>query len=222
MRIQLHPSTSAGTSLLTSPPCSTRNSAVEQQPRFPQVFSALIQTLQIKDVGLYQHSSRTKYCSQRFSLALGFTSSEIRIIAMGALLHDIGKVGIHEKILYKTAKLSQHEYTIVKEHPVWGAKFLSSLAGFEQVMPIVRHHHERWDGRGYPDGLSGMDIPIGARIVAIVDAFDAMLSNRPYQVARTPLYAMQELYRCAGTQFDPTLVHYFCAALDRELHIHAN
>jgi putative two-component system response regulator len=222
MSIQLHTTVNAGTPLVAGLVCSTQRVPDEQQQRFPKEIFTLVRALQIKDVELYSHSFRTQYLSYRLSLACGLMSSKIRTIALGGLLHDIGKIGIRETILNKREKLTIQEYTIIKEHPVRGTQILSSIDGFETITPIVRHHHERWDGMGYPDGLSGEAIPLGARIVAIADAFEAMLSHRPYQAIRTPLETMEELYKCAGTQFDPTLVHYFCTSLEQELFIQAN
>jgi polar amino acid transport system substrate-binding protein len=222
MSIQLHTSTSAGTSLLVSLFLRTPIDVEKKPQPIPHKVSALPKSLQINDVALLHHSRRTCYFSNRLSLALSLTAREIQAIALGALLHDIGKNSIQQSILNKTSRLTEQEFAIIKEHPVRGEQLLTQIEGCDATLPVVRHHHERWDGQGYPDRQSGENIPLGARIVAIADAFDAMLSQRPYQYARPIVEAIEELYRCAGTQFDPTLVYYFCSKLEREQRIHAN
>ena len=131
---------------------------------------------------------------------------DIDLIALAGLLHDIGKIGIPESILDKPGKLTKEEYEIVKRHPEIGAEILSSIRQFEEVVPAIRHHHERYDGRGYPDGLKGEEIPVMARIIAVADAFDAMLSKRPYRDALSLNSAVKELQRNKGSQFDPQIV----------------
>ncbi len=217
MSMQLHSTVNTGPSSLANFMCSTPIVLKEQQQQFPKAMAALLKTIHLKNEVLYHHSYRTRYFSRRLSLALGLMSSEIRTIALGALLHDIGKIAVLETILNKRSKLSEQEYAIIKEHPLRGAELFGSMEGFDAIIPIVRYHHERWDGSGYPNSLSGEAIPLSARIVSIADAFEAMLSDRPYQAARTPHAAMEELYRCTGTQFDPTLVPYFCSTIKREL-----
>ena len=125
------------------------------------------------------------------------------------MFHDIGKMNIHNSILLKASGLSREEFEIMKRHPAYGADLLSPFEFLKSVIPSVYHHDERFDGKGYPDGLRGDAIPQGARIITIVDAFDVMTSHRIYQKSRSPIQAIEELYKHAGTQFDAELVQFF-------------
>ena len=172
-----------------------------------------------KDVQLYRHSLRV------YSLTLSFTITSLHLpeaesleIGLAAFFHDIGKMNINDWILLKTSALSREEFEIMKRHPAYGAELLSPFKFLKSAIPSVYHHHERLDGRGYPDGLRGDAIPQGARIIAIVDAFDVMTSQRIYQKSRTPVQAFEELYKHAGTQFDADLVQLFYAFLERSHH----
>ena len=130
-------------------------------------------------------------------------------LELGALLHDLGKVRVPASILRKPAALEPHELRVVRRHPVWGAEILADIPGLEPVATIVRFHHERWDGAGYPDGLGGRRIPVASRILSVCDAFHAMTSDRPYRPGVGAGPAMAELRRVAGTQFDPAVVDVF-------------
>jgi HD-GYP domain-containing protein (c-di-GMP phosphodiesterase class II) len=138
-------------------------------------------------------------------------------IGLAAFFHDIGKTAINNTVLHKPSRLTRQEFEVVKGHTAYGAKILSQFSMLKNVVPSVYYHHERWDGRGYPDGIRGNAIPLGARVVAIVDAFDAMTSDRNYQQRRTASEALEELRRCAGTQFDAQLANFFCNSLERTL-----
>lgn len=140
----------------------------------------------------------------------------MRIIG-AALLHDIGKLAIPTSMLQKASRLTQEECMHIKRHPAYGAVILGQMGMPSQVAHVVSHHHEHWDGRGYPAGLQGEAIPLGARIIAIADAFEAMTSLRPYQAPRPSIQALEELRRCAGTQFDPVLVDRFYSSLEAGL-----
>ena len=171
--------------------------------------------MKAKDRQLYRHSLRVH------SLTLSFTTTSLHLpeaeslnIGLAAFFHDIGKINIHDSILLKTSGLSREEFEIMKRHPAYGAELLSPFKSIKSVIPSVYHHHERLDGRGYPDGLRGDAIPQGARIIAIVDAFDVMTSHRIYQKNRTPIQAFEELYKHAGTQFDAELVQLFYTFLE--------
>jgi len=132
---------------------------------------------------------------------------------MAGLLHDLGKAGVSKSILNKPGKLTEEEYAKIKEHsPLGSMMILSQAEALRQLVPIVRHHHERIDGKGYPDGLAGEEIPLEARILAVVDSFDAMTHERAYRKALSLEEAIAELERCAGTQFDPAVVEAFLAA----------
>ncbi len=141
-------------------------------------------------------------------------------VARAAELHDVGKIAVPDAILDKAGPLDPVEWSFMRRHPLIGERILLEAPALRPVARIVRSSHERWDGSGYPDGLRGDEIPLGARIVAICDAFDAMTSERPYRVAVTVTDAIAELHRCAGTQFDPMVVEAFCNVLARERPAH--
>lgn len=174
------------------------------------VFTSLVEVLQKKDPHLYEHCARVRYFTHCFLHTVSLSRDEKMNIEFAALFHDIGKLGIDDRILGKTSRLTKQEFERIQEHPALGAALLSQLDGLSNLLPIVLHHHERWDGSGYPGRLEREAIPLGARIVAIADAFEAMTSQaRVYALARTPGQALQELCRCAGTQFDPILMEHF-------------
>jgi HD-GYP domain-containing protein (c-di-GMP phosphodiesterase class II) len=166
------------------------------QARFPQ---------------LYIHAQKTFALSLRMLRLLDLSEEEQTTIAMAAFFHDIGKLEIDDDLLNKPGQFTPQEYAIIKLHPAYGAAILNRYTALSDVALLAYHHHERWDGCGYPDSLAGEAIPPGARMIAIADAFDAMTSNRSYQNRRTPQEAFDELECCAGTQFDPLLVQLFCA-----------
>ncbi len=187
---------------------------------FSEIFSSLTPILQAKDPLLYRHSSRVH------SLALSFTTTTLQLseaeslkIGLAAFFHDIGKMNIQDAVLQKASGLTRQEYEIIKNHPAYGADILSQFKLIKSVIPALYHHHERIDGGGYPDGIRGNAIPLGARVIAIVDAFEVMTSERPYQKSRTPLQAFEELYAHAGTQFDAELVELFYRYLKLSSHM---
>lgn len=156
-----------------------------------------------KDVYTYRHSKRVfKYASE-FSQMLDLTDHEKQTLILGALIHDIGKIEVPRDILNKEGKLEKHEWEIVKKHVTWGKEIIAVEKQFDDLIPLVELHHERYDGKGYPYGLKGEEIPKLARILCIIDSFDAMTTERPYQRTKTFEEAVSEIMRCAGTQFDP-------------------
>jgi HD-GYP domain-containing protein (c-di-GMP phosphodiesterase class II) len=140
---------------------------------------------------------------------MGIEKDRIEIIRQASLLHDIGKLGIPEQILLKPTRLTPQEYSIVKEHVTLGAEILAASPSLHELIPTVRHHHERYDGTGYPDQLKGESIPIEARIVAVADAIEAMASDRPYRRAMELDQILEELRKCNGMQFDPQVIQAF-------------
>lgn len=139
----------------------------------------------------------------------------MEMIRFCGLLHDIGKIGISDSLLNKPSPLREEEYELIKEHPIIGEQIVKEIKFLELGVPLIRHHHERYDGKGYPDGLEGEKIPLLARILTVADAFDAMVSTRPYRRALTFGEAKKELEQKAGTQFDPRIVKIFCKILDK-------
>jgi HD-GYP domain-containing protein (c-di-GMP phosphodiesterase class II) len=140
---------------------------------------------------------------------MGFGGRELSAIRMGAMLHDSGKIGIPDSILRKPGKLTDAEWEIMETHPLKGYEAFKGIGFLDTALPIIRHHHERYDGTGYPDGLAGEEIPIGARIFAVADTFDAMTSDRPYRKAMSTEESVQEIIACSGSQFDPKVVGAF-------------
>jgi response regulator RpfG family c-di-GMP phosphodiesterase len=190
-----------------------------QARRLEELFLASVQSLadalEVKDPYTQRHSLRVSRCSGVIARALGLDAETVRQIELGGRVHDIGKIGVRESVLNKTSPLTEEEYRHVMTHPVVGWRILSPLLS-EQPMAlnIVRSHHERFDGRGIPDGLSREQIPLEARITAVADTFDAMTSVRPYRPGVPVAATVAELKRCSGLQFDPTCVEAFLAALD--------
>ncbi|NOZ85893.1 MAG: response regulator [Deltaproteobacteria bacterium] len=170
---------------------------------------ALAAALEAKDRYTQGHSERVTFYSVALAREIGLSNQEIDRLSLGGQLHDIGKIGIRETVLNKNGKLTDKEYEHVKTHPLIGAQILGRIKSMAPILPIVRHHHERYDGAGYPDGLKGENVPLEARIVAVADAFDAMTSNRAYRSAIPLEEAIKRLVACKGTQFDPALVDVF-------------
>lgn len=170
---------------------------------------ALGSALDTRDVGTQAHSRRVHGYALTLARAHGVAEPQITDIEHGVLLHDIGKIGIPDAILRKPGPLSDEEWTIMRTHPEVGRKLIEGIRFLRGAVPIVFHHHERWNGRGYPRGLKGEAIPLGARIFSVADAFDAMTVDRPYSRAISFEAAKAEIRRCAGTHFDPQAVETF-------------
>lgn len=154
------------------------------------------------------HSERVAEYAQMIARAMGLDHLN-QLVYVASLVHDVGKIGIPEHILNKPGRLTDDEYLIIKEHPVTGANILKQMGTFNNLVPIIRAHHERYDGEGYPDGLTGMEIPLISRIIGVADAFEAMTSDRSYRKGFSIDKAVEELKRCSGSQFDPTVVNHF-------------
>lgn len=176
---------------------------------YRETLEALGSALDTRDIGTQAHSKRVVAYARMLAEALGVTDPRLTDIERGVLLHDIGKIGIPDSILLKPGPLTPEEWTVMRTHPVLGRQLLSPIRFLQGAIPVVIHHHERWDGTGYPTGLRGEEIPLGARIFAIVDAFDAMTVDRPYSKAISPQAALEEIKRSAGTHLDPRLVEVF-------------
>ena len=178
------------------------------------VIRALSSAIDAKDPYTCGHSDRVARISVRLAQDLGYSAEALTRVYLAGLLHDVGKIGVNDAILQKPGKLTEQEFDQIKTHPTTGYRILSELRDLDDVKQVVRHHHESWDGRGYPDGLAGEGIPPVARIVAVADAYDAMASTRPYR-NRMPLEKIEEILRHgAGKQWDPAVVDAFFHAKD--------
>ncbi|MDQ3637334.1 MAG: HD domain-containing protein, partial [Actinomycetota bacterium] len=177
---------------------------------------ALSAALESRDRTTGDHIERTQLLAERVAVGLRLTPDEVRATRYTAILHDVGKIGIPDSILNNPGKLNEDEWEIMKLHCAIGANILSKIAGFKQASEAVLAHHERFDGRGYPAGIGGANIPIEARIVAVVDAYDAMTHDRPYRKATSHDEAMKQLDLHSGTQFDPEVVEVIKAVLDEK------
>ena len=169
----------------------------------------LSQTIEAKDKYTRGHCLRVKDISIAIGRELGFNKEKLFFLELGALLHDIGKIGIPGKILNKPSSLTEEEYEEIKKHPDIGANIISNVDFFIPMIPMIRNHHEFYNGKGYPDGVKKNYIPLEARILAVGDAFDAMTSNRPYRKAFSRKKAVDILKKVAGTQLDPEIVNIF-------------
>ena len=169
----------------------------------------LAKAIEAKDPYMKGHSERVAELTLGLAKEFSFSEKDLRKLEYVALLHDAGKIGVSDEILNKPGTLSYEEYETVKQHAVIGAEILQKIKFLSSRAPIVMHHHERYDGTGYPAGLQGEDIPLVSRFLALADAYDAMTTDRPFRVARTPKQAIEEIERLAGTQFDPNLIDKF-------------
>lgn len=175
---------------------------------------ALVSTVDAKDSYTASHSLGVTEYAIAAARRLGIGDADVALLERAGLLHDIGKIGIPEAVLLKPGKLTDEEYLIVKEHSDMGSRIIESIPFLKDLMPVVRHHHERWDGKGYPDGIAGEDIPKLACVLMVADAFEAMTSDRPYRKGMSVRKAREELERHSGTQFDPACVKALLDALD--------
>ena len=183
------------------------------QDSYFEIVKALAQAIEAKDPYTHGHSARVMEYTVLIAQKLGLPEEEIESLRYAAILHDIGKIGVRGIILNNPNSLTAEEYGEVKRHPIIGENIISPIELLQPIRPLIRHHHEWYNGKGYPDGLSKEDIPLEARILAIADAYDAMKSDRPYRKALTEETAIQELKRGSGTQFDSKIVEIFLEIL---------
>jgi putative nucleotidyltransferase with HDIG domain len=179
--------------------------------------AALAAALEAKDAYTAGHAHTIADFAVAVGEELGLGARQLRAVRMGALLHDVGKIGIPESILNKPGPLTDEEFTVMKQHTVIGADIIAGIPGMAEVVGLVRSSHERWDGRGYPDGLAGREIPLGACVIAVCDAYHAMTEDRVYRKALSVEAALTELRRCSGTQFMPAAVEALEAVVTRGL-----
>ncbi|MGA9523368.1 MAG: HD domain-containing phosphohydrolase [Myxococcaceae bacterium] len=180
------------------------------------LLDGLISALDYRDTETQWHSRRVSLYSRRIAEACGVRGAELDVIEQGALLHDIGKIGVRDSILLKPGKLTPEEWVEMKLHPEFGYRMLSKMPFLHEAALIVYQHQERWDGNGYPQGLPGEQIVLGARIFCVADTMDAICSDRPYRKGRPLEVAKEEIQRCSGTQFDPKVVEAFMSVPDTE------
>jgi putative nucleotidyltransferase with HDIG domain len=176
---------------------------------YDATLTALTSALDFRDNETGGHSDRVVAYMELLLEQMNIRGAELATLRRGALLHDVGKIGVPDNVLRKATALSEAEWAVMKRHPEFGARIIAGIPFLQEVARIVRHHHERWDGMGYPDGLKGERIPLGARIFTVGDSFDAMTSDRPYRRALLITAAREEIRRCGGTQFDPAVVTAF-------------
>ena len=184
------------------------NAKLKKQQRglFHLTVDNLVKSVGIRDTYTGEHSERVT----RFALLLGrelqLSDEDLEVLRYGTPMHDLGKIGIEDAILRKPGPLTPEEFDVMKTHTTKGTKIVEMVPDLHQAVPIIRSHHERWDGQGYPDGLAGEDIPLLARVVAVADAFDALVYDTPYRQGQSVDIAFAEIERHQGTQFDPEVV----------------
>ena len=181
-----------------------------------EAIESLNAAVDAKDPYTAGHSARVQRVSLAVAEELGVARERFDAIRFGGLFHDIGKIAVPDRVLTKSGALDDGEYAVIQRHPADGAEIVSHFGRLREAVPLIRHHHERWDGKGYPDGLAGEEVPVEAFIVGLADAWDAMTTDRPYRGALTMEAAAAEVRRCRGTQFCPAVVDAFFAALRRQ------
>jgi HD-GYP domain-containing protein (c-di-GMP phosphodiesterase class II) len=179
---------------------------VEGESQVLGIAWTLVEALEAKDPYIKEHLRAVSGLALRIGSEISLPDEQMDALASGALLHDVGKIGIPDRILQKSGRLSEDEYAEIKRHPIHGVSILTPATELASALPVVKHHHERFDGKGYPDGLRGEDIPLIARIVSVADAFDSMIRARPYGYGISRKAALREIEENSGTQFDPRIV----------------
>jgi len=193
-----------------------RDTNEKLEKAYMESIETLRYTVEAKDVYTRGHSDRVSEYSVLIGKHLGLSDDDLKTLKIGGLFHDVGKIGIPDSILLKTEKLTDDEYSEIKNHPTIGVHILSNATIFQDIIPIVKHHHERFDGHGYPSRLQGEDIPLFARIAAVADTFDAMTSKRSYRDALSLDIVKEEITKCSGTQFDPQIANAFLEILNNQ------
>lgn len=187
----------------------------ELEDFFLKLVSVMISALDAKSPWTKGHSERVSIYSEQIALEMNINDDDIRDIKLAGLLHDIGKIGTYDYLLEKPGKLTKEEFSLVKKHPEQGVLILKDINQLENIIPFIKYHHEKLDGTGYPEGLTEKDIPFGARILHVADSFDSMTSDRPYRKAPGVKYAMSELEKYKGIQFDGSIVESFLKVFER-------
>jgi HD-GYP domain-containing protein (c-di-GMP phosphodiesterase class II) len=177
--------------------------------------TSLVSLIDLRDRYTGGHSQRVANYVRGIGMQMCLPDDQIETIVFSASLHDIGKIGVPDHILLKPGALDDEEFAWIRKHPEWGWIAIRNVDGFQEAALLILHHHERLDGAGYPSQLKGNEIPLGARMIAVADSYDALTTNRPYRTARTRVEALNELFRCSNTQFDPQVLNAFAAYLER-------
>ena len=188
----------------------------ENQKMAEMMARTILKALDCKDHYTFGHSMRVAYFSMVTGRELGLSEEELKELELSAIFHDIGKIGTPDHVLNKPSRLTEEEFQVMKQHPEQSYEILKEFEGWENIASNARLHHERYDGRGYPLGLKGEDIPICARIILIADTFDAMTSTRPYRKGLDYSVAFEELHQFSGSQFDPKCVNAFVEGMRKE------
>ena len=194
-----------------------KRAAKENHELFMGTIRAMAQAIDAKDPYTRGHSMRVNRYSVILAKQLGLRGAQLREIHVSSLMHDLGKIGINDEILQKPGKLSDEEFEVMKTHTVLGANIVAPIRQMKRIIPGMRWHHERMNGQGYPDGLTGDQIPLMARIIAVADTFDAITTHRPYQTAMTFDEALKVLERLKGDSLDPKIVEAFFAVYEQGL-----
>jgi HD-GYP domain-containing protein (c-di-GMP phosphodiesterase class II) len=185
------------------------------QDMYLGAIGSLAAAIEARDPYTVGHSARVTQYAVAIAEGMGLTQPEIEELRLAGLLHDLGKIGVPDSILNKPGRLSEEEFSAIKMHPALSMRIIEPLPHLGNIIPIIYHHHEHFDGSGYMDGKSGEKIPLGARIITVADSFEAMTSDRPYRKALSRHEAMMELKRCSGSQFDPRVVSVFVDLLEK-------
>ncbi len=187
-----------------------------QQRASLEVLYSLADAVDARDIYTIGHSKRVTECATNIARVMGLKKKELDAIRLGGPLHDIGKIAVKDAIISKPGKLTEDEFSQIKIHPVKGYRIIEGMDFLGEARLLALHHHERFDGKGYPYGLKGEEIPLGARILAAADAIDAMTSDRPYRKALELDMVLKELEKCSGTQFDPRVVNAFLERMEQK------
>jgi HD-GYP domain-containing protein (c-di-GMP phosphodiesterase class II) len=205
------------------PTQSTKPILIQSQERFPHQMVAmarlLVSLIGFRDQYTTSHSARVANYVRQIATQLGLGDEETETVVFAASLHDIGKIGVPDHILLKPDKLNEEEFLWIQKYPEWGWMTLSQVTEFEQAALLILHMHEHIDGSGYPNGLKNEQIPLGSRIIAVADSFDALTTDRPYRAALTHAAAFAEIQRCCGTYFDAEVVNALGAVLQNQLSV---
>jgi putative nucleotidyltransferase with HDIG domain len=178
-----------------------------------EAISAFAKTIELKDQCTGEHVERTVHYATELAKKLNLSNHEIELVRQAAMLHDLGKIGVSEEILRKRTKLTKKEFEEIKKHPQIGVDIIRPIQFLHSIIPLMLYHHERWDGKGYPYGLKAEEIPIGARIIAIADVYQALISDRPYRKAYNKNKAIEIIKQNTGSQFDPNIANAFLSLI---------